>query len=269
MKNKSLSLSSSKAGRRGTILNIICALVSIGAFIAFWYLASKYSRRARFIPSPFEVFPAFFKSFVKPIGSKKLLGHIIASLLRVLGGFLSASIVGVIIGILTGRSRVMRAILNPFIEILRPIPGIAWIPIAILWFGTGEISKVFILFIATFTLIAVNTHAGAASVDPKLIGAAKMLGAGKMRVFFTVVLPHCVPYIFTGLQTGLSITWMTVVAAEMIRSEYGVGWIIDSGYNSYNMTQVMVGILTIGLIGFILANALRALERRLCKWKEG
>ena len=254
--------------RREKLINVACAVLAIGAFLLVWQLASMYSKRARFIPSPFVVIPKFFQSFTQPIGPKKLMGHIVASLLRVLSGFAAAAVVGVILGILAGRSRVMRAIINPFIEILRPIPGIAWIPISILWFGPGEVSKVFILFIATFTLIAVNTFAGASAVDPQLIGAARMLGASKLRVFFTVILPYCVPHIFTGLQTGLTVAWMTVVAAEMIRSEFGVGWIIDSGYNSYNMAQVMVGILTIGLIGFALANGLRLLERRLCAWKK-
>ena len=253
--------------RRERRISILCGAVSILALLIFWQLASMFSARAKFIPSPLEVIPQFFMSFVQPIGIRRMGGHILASMSRVLSGFLLAAAVGIVIGIATGRSRICSAIFSPFIEILRPIPGIAWIPIAILWFGTGEGSKIFILFIATFTILAVNAHAGAASVDEGLIGAARMLGASKLRIFFTIILPSCVPQIFAGLQTGLSITWMTVVAAEMIRSEYGVGWVITAGNNSYNMTQVMVGLIAIGIIGFLLAGALRLLERRLCRWK--
>lgn len=253
--------------RKKRLLALLCGAISIAVLLTVWQLASVYSARAKFIPSPLEVIPAFFQSFAKPIGIRKMGGHIAASLLRVLAGFSSSAIVGIVLGLATGRSRLCRAIISPFIEILRPIPGIAWIPISILWFGTGEVSKGFILFIATFTIVAVNTHAGAASVDERLIGAARMLGASKLRVFLTVVLPDCVPQIFAGLQTGLTITWMTVVAAEMIRSEYGVGWVITAGNNSYNMVQVMIGILAIGLIGFLLATLLRFIEKRLCRYQ--
>ncbi|MGI6173156.1 MAG: ABC transporter permease [Christensenellales bacterium] len=250
-------------------ISALCAALSIAAFLLLWQLASTLSPRVQFIPPPTVVFPAFLRSFSEPIGVKTMWGHIAASLLRVLAGFCASAAVGIVVGIACGRSKVARAIFNPFVELLRPIPGIAWIPISILWFGTGETSKVFILFIASVTMIAVNAHAGASSVDEKLIGAARMLGAGDFRVFMTVVLPSCVPQIFAGLQTGLTITWMTVVAAEMIRSEYGVGWVITAGNNSYNMTQVMVGILAIGIGGFLLSNLLRLAERRLCAWKDG
>ena len=255
--------------RREKALNFFCGAAGILTFLALWQLGATYSRFGRFIPGPIEVIPKFFLSFTQPIGVKRMGGHILASLARVAAGYSLAAVTGIAVGIVTGRSRLMNALLNPFIELIRPIPGIAWIPISILWFGTGETGKVFIIFISTFTMIAVSVHQGASSVDPALIGAAKMLGASRSRVFFTVVLPSCVPQIFTGLQTGLSLSWMVVLAAEMIRSEFGVGWVITAGNNSYNMAQVLVGIIAIGIIGLVLANALRALERRLCAWKEG
>ncbi|MBR6009489.1 MAG: ABC transporter permease [Clostridia bacterium] len=258
----SVSLTAGKAN----YADFICAVISVCLFLAFWQFSSKLFPRARMIPPPSTVIPAFIKSFYEPIGSETMPGHILRSLYRVFLGFSLAAVTGVTLGILSGRSRLANAIVNPFIELLRPIPGIAWIPIAILWFGTGENGKVFILFIASFTIIAANTHDGARHVDPELIGAARMLGASKTRIFFTVVLPCCVPQVFTGLQIGLTINFMTVVAAEMIRSRSGVGWIVSTGNDSGNMTQVMVGLLAIGIIGFTLSALLRTAEKRLLKW---
>lgn len=243
-----------------------CAAVSICLFLLFWQFSSALFPRARLIPPPTTVIPAFIRSFYEPIGSETMPGHIFRSLYRVFLGFSLASVTGVTLGILSGRNRLANAIINPFIEILRPIPGIAWIPIAILWFGTGENGKVFILFIASFTIIAANTHDGARHVDPELVGAARMMGASSTRIFFTVVLPCCVPQVFTGLQIGLTINFMTVVAAEMIRSRSGLGWVVSTGNDSGNMTQVMVGLVAIGIIGFALSSLLRLAEKRLLIW---
>ncbi|MCR4577621.1 MAG: ABC transporter permease [Clostridiales bacterium] len=258
----SLSPSSS----RTAYADFVCAAVSICLFLLFWQYSSSLFPRARLLPPPSTVIPAFFRSFYEPIGSQTMPGHILKSLYRVFLGFSLAAVSGVTLGILSGRSRLANSIINPFIELLRPIPGIAWIPIAILWFGSGENGKVFILFIASFTIIAANTHDGARHVDPELIGAARMLGASRFRIFFTVVLPCCVPQVFTGLQIGLTINFMTVVAAEMIRSRSGVGWIVSTGNDSGNMTQVMVGLVAIGIIGFALSALLRATEKRLLRW---
>jgi len=254
--------------RREKLVNLGCGILSICIFLLFWEWGARFTHLSRFLSAPSEVIPAFLRSFREPIGVKTMGTHILASVGRVMSGFFIASVAGILIGIAMGTSRIMRALFKPLIEIIRPIPGIAWIPIAILWFGTGEVSKVFIISISTFSIVAVNAMAGAMAVDSGLIGAAKMLGAGKVQVFFTVILPASVPQIFAGLQTTLSICWMIVLAAEMVRSDFGVGWIITAGSNAGNMTQVMVGIIAIGIIGLILANLLRWIEARLCAWKE-
>ena len=163
----------------------------------------------------------------------------------------------------------IRAIFRPFYEIVRPIPPIAWISLAILWFGLGESMKWFIIFLSAFASIAYTTFSGAQKVDPKLIGAAKMLGANSVQVFTTVVLPASIPYVFSGMQVALGTSWATVVAAEMVRSSEGVGWIIVTGMESNNMQQIMVGIVTIGVVGLLLTTLLRNLEKKLCEWNVG
>lgn len=253
---------------RERLLGFACGMASICIFLAIWEWGARFTHLSRFLSGPSEVIPAFIRSFSEPIGVKTMGIHILASVGRVMAGFFVASAVGVVLGIVMGTSRVMRAVFKPLVEIIRPIPGIAWIPISILWFGTGEVSKIFIISISTFSIVAVNAMAGAMAVDNGLIGAAKMLGANRAQVFFTIVLPSSVPQIFAGLQTALSICWMIVLAAEMVKSEFGVGWIITAGSNAGNMTQVMVGIIAIGIIGLILANALRWVEAKLCAWRE-
>jgi len=126
----------------------------------------------------------------------------------------------------------------------------------------------FIIFLGSFTFITVNTYDGTKNVDKTLMGAARMLGASERQVFTRVVLPSAVPYIFAGLQIAITAGWSAVVAAEMIRSDEGVGWLIVMGMSTGNTIQIMVGIVAIGAIGFILATLMSALERRLCLWNQ-
>ena len=158
--------------------------------------------------------------------------------------------------------------LKPIFEFIRPIPPLAWIPLSILWFGLGDKSKFFIIFLGCFTFITVNTYDGAKNVDPELMGAARMLGASERQVFFRIVLPSSVPYIFAGLQIAVTAGWSAVVGAEMVRSDEGVGWMIVRGMNTGNTLQIMVGMVAIGIVGFLLATLTSALERRLCAWNE-
>ena len=160
----------------------------------------------------------------------------------------------------------MSALFRPIFEILRPIPPIAWIPLSIVWFGLGESSKYFLIMYSAFCAVTMNAYSGVRSVDPELIGAAKMLGANNRQVFTTIVLPSCVPQIFAGLQIAVGTSWATVVAAEMVRSSEGVGWVIIRGQDSNSTVQIIVGIVAIGIVGYILAVTMRAIESRLCKW---
>lgn len=247
---------------------IIWGAAAILIFLVVWELIARYTPISEMMPGPVEVLPKFVQAFVTDYGIYALGGHILASLGRVLAGFAMAAGVGIVVGILMGTNKIINAILRPFFEVIRPIPGIAWIPIAILWLGTGEASKLFIIFIATVVVVLANTYAGTVEVDPQLVGAARMLGASERQIFVKIVLPSCVPYIFAGLQTGLSVSWMVIIAAEMIRSEYGVGWLITAGSNMGDMTQIIIGLMAIAIVGLILATLLRVLERRLCVWKE-
>lgn len=245
------------------------AVISITAFVLLWYIGTNGTKLGRVMPGPVEVIGDFFRTFTHPIGKYSILGHVGWSLSRVVVGYCLAAVAGITLGILMGWNKYIEAIFKPVYEVIRPIPPIAWIPLAILWFGLLEKAKYFLIFLAAFNNITLNAYQGAKSVDPVLLGASKMLGANKMQTFFTIVLPSSVPVIFAGLQVAVSVSWATVVAAEMVRSSEGVGWIIVNAQEMNDMSNVMVGIMAIGIIGYILAVIMRKVEDRLCRWHKG
>ena len=195
-----------------------------------------------------------------------MLTHIGVSLYRVGVAFGLSTVFGIALGVSMGYSKLAEAILKPIFEFIRPIPPLAWIPMSILWFGLGDKSKFFIIFLGCFCFITVNTYEGTKNVDKTLIGAARMLGASERQVFFDIVLPSSVPYIFAGLQIAVTAGWSAVVGAEMVHSNEGVGWLIVMGMTYGKTVQIMVGMLAIGLVGFVLATGMAKLERRLCAW---
>lgn len=247
-------------------LKIIYTIISLLSLLVVWELLATFTTASMFLPKASEVMAAFCKSFVEPIGKYTMTAHIGISLYRVGVAFAIATVTGIVLGVTMGYSKLVEAMLKPIFEFIRPIPPLAWIPLSILWFGLGDQSKFFIIFLGCFTFITVNTYDGAKNVDPELIGAARMLGASESQVFFRIVLPSSVPYIFAGLQIAVTAGWSAVVGAEMVRSDEGVGWMIVRGMNTGNTLQIMVGMVAIGIVGFILATATSALERRLCAW---
>ena len=254
---------------RETAAHLAAGIVSVGAFLAVWQLAVLTTSLTKIMPGPVTVLKAFMDSFTVNIGQYNIIWHTAFSLTRVLIAYTAACVIGIILGLLMGRVRFIEAVFRPFYEIIRPVPPIAWISLSILWFGLGEMTKYFIIFLSAFSSITYTTFSGVRMVDPVLIGAGRMLGANSFQVFTTIILPASVPYIFSGMQVALGTSWATVVAAEMVRSSEGVGWIIVSGMEANNITQILVGIVAIGVMGFLLATLLRKIENVLCAWNAG
>lgn len=244
----------------------ICAAISIFVFLCIWQFVVSFTKAGLVLAGPVTTLGAFFKSIVVVIGTHTIEGHILWSLSRVLVGFVLGSLTGTVLGILMGWFKPFQALFRSIFELLRPIPPIAWIPLSIVWFGLGEASKYFLIFYSAFCAVTMNAYSGVRSVDPELMGAARMLGANNRQVFSTIVLPSCIPQIFAGLQIAVGTSWATVVAAEMVRSSEGVGWVIIKGQDSNSTVQILVGIVAIGIVGYILAVVMRALEARLCRW---
>ncbi len=245
--------------------SVICGIASFAFLLAIWQIAVLLSGTTRF-PGPFNVIARFFRVMVVPMGPYTIFGHILWSLSRVLVGFSLAAVLGITLGLTMGWFEYVRAIFKPLFDLIRPIAPLAWIPLSILWLGIEENSKYFLIFIASFVPFTLNAYAGALKTDKQLIGAARMLGSTKNQLFFKIVMPSSVPQIFSGAQVALSNAWMTMLAAEMIRSSYGIGWVIIAGQQVNDMPQMIVGMLAIGIVGFILATGMRMMERRLLVW---
>lgn len=241
--------------------------LAIACFLSVWFFATREGTTlGKLMPNPAEVASRLMEATYEKIGPMTIWGHMWNSMRRVLVGFCIASVSGILLGLAMGWNRTCEAIFRPIFELLRPIPPLAWISLAIVWFGLGEGGKYFIIFVSGFSNVTINVYTGAKAVDPELIGAAKMLGCSNRYIFTSIVLPSSVPYIFTGLQIAISSSWAAVVAAEMVRSTNGIGWLITAGQSIGDMGQVMVGIIVIGVVGFLLATIMRGVESKLCAW---
>jgi NitT/TauT family transport system permease protein len=222
------------------------------------------------LPSPLQVLGGLAELALQgmPPGHR-LHVHVIYSLERVLWGYGLAVLVAVPLGVLMGWSRRVRDWIEPLVEILRPIPPLAWIPIAILWFGIGIRSAAFIIFLGAFFPVLLNTVSGVRSIDPLLIEAAQMLNAGRRFIFLKVLLPGAVPSILTGMRIGIGIGWMSLVAAEFtgVRQGYGLGYMIMTARDIQRPDEILAGMLVIGLIGLGIDGGLRLAERRLVRWR--
>jgi sulfonate transport system permease protein len=199
--------------------------------------------------------------------SGDLTRHIGISILRVLEGFGIAAVLGLGLGVAIGLSRTLDRISDLIIQVVKPIPPIAWIPLAILWFGIGEQSKVYIIFLGAFFPIIINTVDGIRQTDHKFVEVARILAVPRFKFVGQVVLPGALPAIMTGLRVGLMVAWMCVVAAELIAASSGIGYLIMDARQLSQSDVVLVGMITIGVIGKLMDSLIKLLEQRLIRWK--
>ena len=216
----------------------------------------------RNVPSPLDALQAA----AELIRSPKLATHLCASLWRVFAGFAAASLVGIALGLIIGRSRRAEDLLLPPLEVLRPIPAVAWIPLAILMFPSSELSMVFITFIGALFPILLNTIHGVEGIDPRLIASARSLGGDRRAIFVEVILPAAAPGIVTGLSIGMGTAWFCLVTAEMISGQFGIGYYTWSSYVVQNYPEIIVGMLCIGMFGMGSSALVKALGNALMPW---
>jgi ABC-type nitrate/sulfonate/bicarbonate transport system permease component len=195
--------------------------------------------------------------------------HIYYSVQRVLWGYALALLAAIPLGIFMGWSRTLQNLMEPLVEMIRPVPPLAWIPLAILWFGIGGKSAAFIIFLGAFFPILLNTVSGVRSIDPVLIEAARVLNAGRRFIFLKVLIPGSVPSILTGMRIGIGIGWMTLVAAEFtgVKQGYGLGYMIMTARDIQRSDEIIAGMVVIGLIGLGIDTCLRLAEQHLVKWR--
>lgn len=192
-----------------------------------------------------------------------------SSLVRVGGGFAAAVAIGVPLGFAMGYFRTVYSNVDPIISILRPVPPIAWIPLAILWFGLGMKPTMFIIFVGAFFPIVLNTYDGVRGTSRRLTEFALVLGANRVNVLRKVIVYEAFPSVITGMRVGFGIGWMSVVAAEMIAAKSGLGYLIITARWIFATDMVIAGMLTIGIIGFGGDMLLRLIERRFMRWRTG
>ncbi len=214
------------------------------------------------VPSPAEVAVAAQRL----VESAKLWRHLAASLSRVGCGFGAAALTGTVLGLLIGRWRWARDSFLPALEVLRPIPAVAWIPLAILMFPSSEGSMIFITFIGALYPILLNTIHGAETVEPRLVAAARSLGTPPLRLFQEVILPAAAPNIAAGLSIGMGTCWFCLITAEMMAGQYGIGYYTWESYTVQNYPDIIVGMLLIGGLGMASTVLLRKLMQRLTPW---
>ncbi len=221
----------------------------------------------RFTPTPLEILREFKTLLESGYVGVPISGHIAASLTRTLLGFFAAVIVGIPFGLMVGRVKLLEAAFMPWFAFLRPIPAIAFVPLVILWFGIGEFSKIAVIFFSSFLYITVSTIAGVKSVPEQILRAGYSLGALDRKSFLYVILPAALPQIMVGLRLGSAISWTLVVAAELVAAQRGLGYMIMDASTFFRVKDVYVGLILIGIIGFLLESVIAMVEVRLVHWR--
>ena len=242
----------------------LVALIA-GVLVWHWATATKFNYFINFqnVPSPIKVWLSFWGH----LHSTEFYIHIAVSMQRILIGYMSAVVLGILLGLMIGRSRLARDVISPYIEILRPIPAVAWIPLAILMWPTEESSIIYITFLGALFPIILNTAHGAELTPEVLIRAAKSLGATRREIFWHVVIPAALPSITAGLAIGMGVSWFSLLAGEIISGQYGIGYFTWDAYSLINYPDIVVGMLVIGGLGTLSTYGVRLVTRPLLSWQ--
>jgi len=243
----------------GTVASFVLLLI-------IWHLISLQVGE-KILPGPLTILEKAETMYTGLVVGQSMWVHIGYSLRRVLIAYFLAAAIGIPLGIAMGWNPTFRKIFNPIFELLRPIPPLAWIPLAILWFGIAEGPKIFICFVGAFAIFVMNAYTGMRYTETLLIDAARTFGASRNQQLFNVAIPASLPSIFAGVQNAMSMAWMCVVAGELVVAREGVGFVTFQGMELGDVPMTIVGMMTIGLIGFFLAVSLRFTERALCPWR--
>lgn len=236
--------------------------------LSSWYFTSKTGVFSEtLVPSPYKVWATFISLLKDGYNGVPLWEHLVSSFERLFAALGFAIITAMPIGLLSGYSNKVRAVVDSVVEFYRPLPPLAYYTILILWFGIDNLSKITLLFLAAFAPIYIACVAAVTKINEDYILSAKSLGADKKQIFFRIVLPACLPEIFTGIRTAVGVSYTTLVSAEMIAATSGIGWMVLDASNFLKSNVIVVGILIMGLTGILMDAGLRFLEKRIVFWK--
>ncbi len=256
-------LAPARRPRLGRVVNLsLLNIVSVAAGLLLWGALS--AKDLVGLPGPLEV----ADRAVSMIASGQLFHDMAASMARVLTGFALGAAVAVPVGFLMGWYRIARGLIEPYVQFFRMIPPLAMIPLAIVTMGIGETPKIFVIFLASFLSSVVAVYGGVISVDKTLINAARVLGAKDGTIFLRVIIPASLPFIMVGLRIGLGSSWATVVAAELIAAQSGLGFRMQQAQLYYELPTIFVSLIAIGILGLAMDRVIMAADRRLTSWQE-
>lgn len=246
---------------------LLTGLTALALFLT-WMLATRYAWvNPLFLPSPRAVWDAFVRTATEGYQGSLLHEHLLASLYRVLAGYLLACAVGIPLGIVMGLSRDVKAVFDPLIEFYRPLPPLALYTLIVMWLGIGDASKIALLFLAALPPLTISAMQAAAGVDPRFVKAARSLGANRRQLFRHVVLPACLPGICVGMRISLGFTYTVLVAAEIVAATAGLGWMIWDASKFLLGDIVIMGLFVLAFTGMALDVLIRMAERALTPWR--
>ena len=237
----------------------LLTLSSLVVGLAIWQFLSSVLFNPFLIPPPSEV----FRTALPMLASGEIFADIGISMSRILVGFLSGSIAAIVIGVLLGRIRLLHDLLDPIIELLRYLSPTAMIPIAVIWFGIGELSKYFLIFWGTFFIVLINTTAGVWRAPIARQRAAECLGANHIQIFTLVVIPSAVPYIVTGMRVAMASSFMSIIPAEILAADSGIGYLLQKSSMLLQTNRIFVALVTICVLGFFVDRVFRLLVERV------
>ena len=248
--------------------SVAISVITIVVLLLVWYAVTALKLiKPLFLPSPAAVWQQFFEYLTGAANDKPLWDHFIASVLRVTIAFWAAFLTAVPVGIAMGMSRVARGIFDPPIEFYRPLPPLAYLPLIIIWFGIDEVPKVLLIYLACFAPLALAARSGMKSAAPEQINAAYSMGASYGQIIRHVILPSALPEILVGMRIAIGFGWTTLVAAEMVAANVGLGQMVLNASNFLRTDIVVMGIIVIGVVAYLFDLFMRWVERKLVPWK--
>jgi taurine transport system permease protein len=260
--NRSMSTGQSFTAIAGAIGALVLVVVLWHLLTAVFGVIST----ARF-PPPLEVGAAIKQIVIEGYGNGRWHQHVIRSVLLVTMGFAVASTIGIVLGLAMGASRTVEALANPTFLLLRPIPPLAWIPLAIVWLGLGDAAKIMVIFFAAFVPSVINSYSGVRQIEKPIFEAAAMLNINGWRYWREVLIPGAMPSIFTGLRLSLQASWTTLVAAELVGAVAGLGQILNQAAQDIFPAMIVVGMISVALCGWLMTLGLGWVERRVMPWR--
>lgn len=261
---KTVTFGDPEAARGG----VFWSIVSVFLVFLLWSVAVHFQWASPiFLPSPQNVLEQFWKVATDGFRGSSLLEHLGVSLYRLLVGFVLGCVIGIPVGIAMGLDKKMRGSFDPIVEFMRPIPPLALIPLSIIWLGIGDKSKIFLLFLAALWIMVLAARAGVQGIRLSKIHAAYTLGASKKQLLLKIIMPNALPEIFTGMRVAMGVCWGTLVAAELVGADAGIGFMITVAGKFLETGLVFVGIIIIGVIGAAIDVTMRKAEAYMVPWK--